>query len=291
MIDLHLHTTCSDGQYTPSELVAKAKAAGITAMSITDHDTAKGVPEAQQAAQEAGIRLISGIEISTTGNRELHILGYGIQPDHPRLQAFCEEHRRNRAERSIRLVSYLQEQGVPITLEEVRRCNDGAATGRPHFAKAIVAAGYAASIQDAFDRYLTTAAFYERVERPKPSPEAGMQVILQSSGIPVLAHPCRLKLEQDALRQLLQRLVAGGLQGMECYYSRNTSEQTQQYLQLAEAFRLLVTCGSDFHGEAVKPEIQLGTGIAGNLCCADETLVDRLEAAIAAHRKNWQSSL
>ena len=115
MIDLHLHTTCSDGQYTPSELVAKAKAAGITAMSITDHDTAKGVPEAQQAAQEAGIRLISGIEISTTGNRELHILGYGIQPDHPCLQAFCEEHRRNRAERSIRLVSYLQEQGVPIT--------------------------------------------------------------------------------------------------------------------------------------------------------------------------------
>ena len=118
-----------------------------------------------------------------------------------------------------------------------------------------------------------------------------MQVILQSGGIPVLAHPCRLKLEQDALRQLLQRLVAGGLQGMECYYSRNTPEQTQQYLQLAEAFHLLVTCGSDFHGEAVKPEIQLGTGIAGNLCCADETLVDRLEAAIAAHRKNWQSSL
>ena len=283
MIDLHIHTTCSDGQFTPEETMRLAAEAGVTVAAVTDHDTVSGIARARQTAQQLGMTFFSGIEISVQYTRELHILGYGVDADSAALLAFCEENARNRRERTSRMLEFLHRRGVVISLEDVRRCNQGRTSGRPHFARALVELGYADSIQDAFEKYLATPAFYAEAERPKPSPEKGIAVIRQAGGVAVLAHPHQLKLEAPELEALLQQLISLGLQGIEAHYSRHTAEQTRLYLQLAEKYGLLVTSGSDFHGPSVKPDIQLGSGVAGSLCVEDEEIPRRLEQAIAAN--------
>ena len=285
MIDLHIHTTYSDGQYAPAETLQLAKQSGVTVAAITDHDTVSGLGEAETAAQELGLQFFPGIEISVQNRTELHILGYGIDRTNQPLHRFCQNHAKERQERSTRLLAYLEKCGAPVTLEEVRQYNHGKTSGRPHFARALVEKGYASSIQDAFDRYLTTPEFYAHVERPKPTPEEGMRVIHAAGGVAVLAHPHQLKLEEKALDTLVQQLKKIGLQGIEAYYSRHTPEQTAFYLKLAQKHHLLYTCGSDFHGPLMKPEIAMGTGICGNLCVDDRIIPERLFAAIAAVQK------
>lgn len=282
MIDLHMHTTCSDGQFSPGETMRMAHEAGVTVAAVTDHDTASGISRARAAAEQYGMTFFSGIEISVQGEKELHILGYGIQPENAALQAFCKRHAADRKERCGKMLEYLHGHGVQITLDDVRRCNDGKTSGRPHFARTLVELGYASSVQDAFEKYLTTPEFYAKVERPKPTPEEGIGVIQNAGGVAVLAHPHQLKLENDALEAMVVRLKAAGLQGIEAYYSRHTPSQTQFYLHLAEKYDLLYTCGSDYHGPVIKPDIALGTGISNNLGICDEKIPERLSAAIAA---------
>ena len=286
MIDLHIHTSASDGQFSPAETVDLAWKAGVTALSVTDHDTTDGVAEASLAAHQYAMHFFTGIEISVQGEDELHILGYGIDPQHPALQKFCREQKKNREARTARLLCYLADAGVPITLEEVRQCNQGNASGRPHFARTLVQKGYVASVQEAFDRYLATPAFYQKVERPKPSPEEGISVLCQSGGVAVLAHPYLLHLNSDQLEALFVHLKACGLAGIEVYYSRHTPEQTRLYLRLAKKYDLFFTCGSDFHGPAIKPEIFLGTGINGNLQRSDTEILVDLQKAINARKQN-----
>lgn len=286
MIDLHIHTTCSDGQYSPAETMRMAHEAGITVVSVSDHDTVSGIAEARDAAEQYGMTFFSGIEISVQGGKELHILGYGIDPENADLRSFCRKHVEERKERCTKMLAHLQNLGVNMTLDDVRRCNNGKTSGRPHFARTLVEMGYADSVQDAFEKYLTTPEFYAHVERPKPTPEEGMRVIHAAGGVAVLAHPHQLKLEEKALDTLVQQLKKIGLQGIEAYYSRHTPEQTTFYLKLAQKHHLLYTCGSDFHGPLMKPEIAMGTGICGNLCVDDRIIPERLFAAIAAVRKN-----
>ena len=201
MIDLHMHTTCSDGQFSPEETMRMAHEAGVTVAAVTDHDTASGISRARAAAEQYGMTFFSGIEISVQGEKELHILGYGIQPENAALQAFCKRHAADRKERCGKMLEYLHRHGVQITLDDVRRCNDGKTSGRPHFARTLVELGYASSVQDAFEKYLTTPEFYAKVERPKPTPEEGIGVIQNAGGVAVLAHPHQLKLENNALEQ------------------------------------------------------------------------------------------
>ncbi|MGN1404284.1 MAG: PHP domain-containing protein [Ruminococcus sp.] len=286
MIDLHIHTNCSDGEYAPEETIRMAYEAGITAAAVTDHDTASGIAAAQKAAADYGITFFPGIEISVQGGKELHILGYGIDPCNPGLLEFCAKHARDRKVRCSKMLAYLQDHGVNMTLEDVRRCNDGRTTGRPHFARALVEKGYASSVQNAFDRYLTTPEFYARVERPKPLPADGIRVIREAGGVAVLAHPHQLKLEEPALDALLVQLKEMGLQGIEAYYSRHTSQQTACYLALAEKHDLLYTCGSDFHGSGIKPDIALGTGIDKNLCITDSRIPEQLSLAIRRQNRS-----
>lgn len=151
-----------------------AAEAGVTVAAVTDHDTVSGISRARQTAQQLGMTFFSGIEISVQYTRELHILGYGIDADSAALLAFCEENARNRRERTSRMLEFLHRRGVVISLEDVRRCNQGRTSGRPHFARALVELGYAGSIQDAFEKYLATPAFYAEAERPKPSPERAL---------------------------------------------------------------------------------------------------------------------
>lgn len=274
-MDLHCHTTASDGQYTPEQVVEMAAQKGICALAITDHDTADGLERGANAARSAGICFVPGIEISVKGNKELHILGYGVDTASPVLKQACMEFVRLRKLREDRIFSYLKGKGVSLTQEQVEKHAANGLVARPHFARAMVEAGYVPTTRAAFGQYLATDEF-QQIERPKPSPGEGLRIILQSGGVPVLAHPALLKLSERSLEELVSGLVKEGLRGMECYYSTHTPEQTQFYLSLAQRYGLLVTGGSDYHGDRVKPEIELGTGIHGSLHFYDESIVQKL---------------
>lgn len=284
MIDLHMHTTCSDGQFSPAETMELAYQAGITAVAVTDHDAVSGIEPAQTAALAHGMTFFPGIEISVQGKTEVHMLGYGVDAKNQELHDFCQEQANQRKARNFRLFAYLERCGVPVTLEEVQQCNQGRASGRPHFARTLVQKGFAESVQDAFERYLATPEFYATVERPKPSVEEGIRVLRCAGGVAVLAHPHRLQFSPEQLEAFVKKLKGMGLQGIEAYYSRHTKAQTKEYLALAQKYELLVTAGSDFHGPGVKPEIAMGTGVQGSLCISDAAIPAKLEAAIrAAH--------
>lgn len=264
MIDLHIHTTASDGQYTPTEIVGMAKDRGIELIAISDHDTVAGLAEGADAAQKAGIGFIPGIEISVKGNRELHILGYFIDWENPALLSLCEEFYENRRQRGSRILEYLRGYGIRLDPEQVQKYAGRGLLGRPHFARALVDAGHVKTTREAFDKYLGTPEF-DKVERPKPSPKAGIDIIRGAGGMTVLAHPAQLKLNDNDLDKSLQELIKYGLCGIECYYSTHTPEQTERYLMLAGKYGLAITGGSDFHGEKVNPETALGTGVGGSL--------------------------
>ncbi|MCM1107333.1 MAG: PHP domain-containing protein [Blautia sp.] len=260
--DLHMHSTASDGQYAPEELVKKVKAAGIGMMALTDHDTVDGVPSACEAARELGIVCIPGIELSIRHEAELHMLGYGIDTDNARLREFCGQLVRDRDTRADKIIDYLAEYGLAVSRAEVEEKAGSQVIGRPHFARVLVEKGYVGSVQEAFDRYLATPEF-ARIERPKPTAREGLSMIHGAGGIAVLAHPVSLKKEGAALDQEVRALVELGLDGIETYYSTHSAAQVEEYHRLAVKYDLLETVGSDFHGEKIKPDIFLGKKAGG----------------------------
>jgi len=255
-VDLHTHTTASDGQYPPAEVVAKAKEAGIVCLAITDHDTIQGLEEAVRTGETLEITVLRGIELGAAEDRNLHILGYGFSPDAPGLRKLCQVLKDSRDERKYRIVRFLKEKGMDISLAEVEELAGGKIIARPHFAQIMVRRGYVASTREAFDRYLDTDE-YQKIERFKADARQCIAVIQQAGGRAVLAHPWQLRYSDDALETLVVRLKELGLAGIECYYPRHTPEQIQFYLSLARKYDLHITAGSDFHGEKVKPDVQL----------------------------------
>ena len=273
MIDLHSHTTASDGTFSPAQLVEEAQRVGLRTLGITDHDTFSGYEEALPMARAARLDLVRGIELSTKLNgHSVHLLGYFLNEQHPGLVEFkkwIRDLQESRRERNIRLVERLQELGLDITLEEVA-ARGGGMTGRPHFARLLVEKGYVSNMQQAFDDYLDESA-KGYVTRREPQFAEAAQRIGQAGGIASLAHPIRLR---EDVASVLPKLRADGLTAIEVYHSDHSAEQTELYLRLANEHGLLVTGGSDFHG-AAKPEICLGTGRENNLH-VPEDLVMRL---------------
>ena len=255
-VDLHTHSTASDGQYSPATLVRLAKEQGIENLALTDHDTLDGLDEAVAAGEEAGVQVLRGIELSAREYRGLHILGYCVSPDAPGLRELCAEMKRGRNERKYRIIEFLREKGVDISLLEVEELAGGDVIARPHFARVLVRRGYVETVQEAFDRYLDTAE-YKRIERKKPDARACVEAIHGAGGKVSLAHPYQTGLEGDALDELVRKLAGYGLDAIECWYPRHTPQQREFYLSLAQKYGLHVTGGSDFHGEKVKPDIQL----------------------------------
>lgn len=272
MIDLHMHSTASDGQYTPEELVKLVKNAGIELMALTDHDSIAGVEEAQQVAHQNGICCIAGIELSIRHEQELHMLGLGIDTHNERLSRFCEQLVRDRDTRADKIISYLEEFGLTVLRQEVEAKAGSNVIGRPHFAQVLLEKGYVSSIQEAFDRYLATEGF-SKIERPKPSAEEGIHMIHEAGGIAVLAHPVSLKKSGADLKQEISELVKEGLDGIETYYSTHTEKQIQEYHELAKKYQLIETAGSDFHGEKIKPAIVLGHKEGGHEILVDAELL------------------
>jgi len=275
MIDLHSHTTASDGTFSPAQLVEEAQRVGLRTLGITDHDTFSGYDQALPLARAAGLDLVRGIELSTKLNaHSVHLLGYFLNEQHPGLvefQAWIRDLQESRRERNIRLVARLRELGLDVTMEEAA-ARGGGMTGRPHFARLLVEKGYVSNMQQAFDDYLDESAI-GYVTRREPQFAEAAQRIGQAGGIASLAHPIRLR---EDVADVLPKLRADGLSAIEVYHSDHSPEQTELYLRLANKHELLVTGGSDFHG-AAKPEIQLGTGRENNLR-VPEDLVDRMRA-------------
>ncbi len=256
MIDLHSHTTESDGTFTPLELIHEARRAGVRTLSITDHDTFCGFDQAYSPAQEAGLDLICGIEVSTKWDgHSVHLLGYFFDP--ARLAPFREwilELQASRRDRNRRLVARLNELGISITLEEAEARGRGM-TGRPHFAQILIEKNYVRSQQQAFDEYLGESA-KGYVDRHEPQLGTAVARIVEAGGIASLAHPVRLKRD---LAASMKELRAMGMSALEAFHSDHSEEDATRFADLAEQYGMLVTGGSDFHG-ANKPGIQLGTG-------------------------------
>lgn len=256
LADLHTHSTASDGQYTPTELVGLAKARGLEVLALTDHDTAEGAAEAIQAGIAQDLRVVPGIELGAKEHRSLHILGYGFTMVPSPLTELCKKLKAGRDERKYRIIDFLREKGVYISLDEVEEVAGGEIIARPHFAQVLVRRGYAATNREAFDRYLDTEE-YQRIERFKADMETCVAAIKSAGGAVSLAHPYQLRASEEQVEALVRRLKEYGLDAIECFYPRHTLAQTEFYLKLAKRYGLHVSGGSDFHGERVKPDIFL----------------------------------
>ncbi|HEY3280850.1 MAG TPA: PHP domain-containing protein [Armatimonadota bacterium] len=279
-VDLHAHTTASDGSLSPTELVRHAVGVGLGGLAVTDHDTTDGLAEAAGAAEELGLRFLSGVELSMVYSGHFHLLGYGIQVGRGSLCERLAELRRQRASRNEVMVGKLNDLGVHVTLREVEAEAGGKVVGRPHMALALLRKGYVSSTQDAFNRFLAKGAL-AYVPKAQLEPEEGFALIRDGGGLPVLAHPMTLKLGEAELEGRLREWKAQGLGGIECYYQRHTEDQTEMYLRLADRLGLVPTGGSDFHGEA-KPKVALGDVRGGQALPME--VMDRLVEAIEAIR-------
>jgi 3',5'-nucleoside bisphosphate phosphatase len=275
IVDLHTHSTASDGIYSPTELLHQAAEAGLKVQALTDHDSTNGLSEALQAAQTHSIELIPGIELNTdVKGGEVHVLGYFIEYQRTELQSVLSTLRDARVLRGQRMVEKLNEQGLDITWERVREIAQGS-VGRPHVAEALLEKGYVKSIEEAFDKYIGNGR-PGYVPRYKLAPQDAIRLIASANGIPVMAHPLTMP-GLDGLRSWLPDLVATGLMGLEVYYGPYTPEQVQSLLTIADEHHLIPTGGTDFHGPGIHP-----TPLGGRYVPYES--VERLKA-VAAQRQ------
>ena len=279
-VDLHTHTTASDGSDSPTELVSAAAALGLSAVAVTDHDTTEGLAEAETVASRAGIELVRGLELSLEwGPGAMHLLVLLIEdPDY--LSSRLGRVREGRARRNLEVMERLRSQGVDVTMEEVREEGGSGAIGRPHFASLLVRKGYAPDIPAAFDLYLGRGR-PAYVERFRLGPAEAIAAAHASGGAAVLAHPLTLGVEGGRLSAVLEGLCEQGLDGMEAHYGAYDPPTRRSLVELARRHGLVPTGGSDYHGR-FKPDVMLGIG-RGDLVVPDEVL-DELRAAVSARR-------
>jgi len=277
LIDLHCHSTASDGSDEPAELVRKAMEAGLTALAVTDHDSLAGLGEAQQAAEDARLELIRGCEISARGEGgEMHILGLWIPAEHPNLNAFegvLRDLREHRSARNQIMVERLRKQGCVLNYDDVLAEARGESVGRPHIARVLMRKGYAASAQEVFIRYLgSKGSAYE----PKKVllPEEAVELLLSVGATAAMAHPRLIKASDAWLEAMVMRLSSCGLSVIEAYHSEHSKADTRFCLALAARRKLGLCGGSDYHGK-LKPDIALGTGRGG--LRVPESLLDQLK--------------
>jgi len=268
-VDLHIHSTASDGTFTPAEIVAHAIELKLKAIAITDHDTLAGSREALKSGIPAPLNFLTGVEISAAPPPiyhhagSFHLLGYSIQLDNVQLNQTLEKLQLARKNRNPSIVDRLNKLGISISLDEIREAAGDVQLGRPHIAQTMVTKGVVSSIEEAFDQFLgTDKPAY--VDKYRVKCEHAVDAIRGAGGVPVLAHPGLLEYESDRrLDALIGQLKRMGIQGIEVYYSEHTEDQTCLFAELAQRHDLLMTGGTDFHG-GIHPQIEMGSG-KGNL--------------------------
>ena len=251
--DLHCHTTASDGLLSPTKLVQLAAKLGLKGIGITDHDTIQGWKEADQAGVNYQIRILKGIELNTNWDgKEVHILGYQLDSSSNFLISKLRVLRNARQKRMVEILDRFKDLGINISVDEVQQFAMGESIGRPHIVQVLIERGYVRSIREGFDRYIGMGA-PAYVPRYKLTPEEGIYLIREAHGVAVLAHPGVHRLEEG-----IPAWVKVGLQGIEVLHSQHSPDDEKRYLEIAQEYRLLTTGGSDFHGEARKPGVNLG---------------------------------
>lgn len=289
MIDLHTHTTVSDGGDSPSELISKAAAAGISAIAVTDHDNDSGCDEAAAAGEKLGVEVVRGVEISCdvdtlaeqgftpTERPTMHLLGYFIPSTENPLSSALAELQFHRANRNKIIVDRLNELGIPVTFEEVEAeaGGPGAQIGRPHFAAVLVRHGAVPDYQTAFDEYLAKGA-KAYISRKLYKPAEATELMLSAGAVPVLAHPFTLNLAFDELERFVDSLVEAGLKGIEGYHGDLPDVEQEPYRALGRSRDLIVSGGSDYHGD-MRPDRGMPGG-KHNVICPGEVL-EQLRAA------------
>ena len=277
-IDLHTHSLKSDGAQTPADVVRTAHAAGLSAIALSDHDNIEGVPEAMAEGQRLGIEVIPAVELSAQSDTELHILGYFIDINSKRLQdamAYALEVRDQRQEETCRK---LNEQGFQITMDELREeAHGNPVLCRAHFAQIMVRKGYAESVKDAFNRYLSVGCYAYSNRQALTATEA-VSLIREAGGIAVAAHLHLIKMPDPELKEYLKSLIPYGLDGVEGYYTDYTEDMNTRYRAMAKELGLTISGGTDYHG-ANKPHISIGRG-KGDL----QIPYDVLEGLKARHK-------
>jgi len=260
LIDLHTHSTASDGTLSPEELVYLAKKEKLQALALTDHDTIDGLKPAYKTAKEVDLPFLCGIEISIKfeGPGHFHLLGYFLEPKIPKINEVLLKLKKAREERNKKMIEKLNNLGIRITLEELKEIAQGE-IGRPHMANLLVKKGIVKSFEEAFQKYLKKGA-PAYVPKALLLPEEAIKLILEAKGVPVLAHPVTLKLNLLELKNYIKKLKDFGLMGIEVFYPEHTTDFTKFLMEFAKELGLLLTGGSDFHGKN-KPDIKLGKGL------------------------------
>ena len=262
-VDLHFHSICSDGSDSPEALVRLGRKRGVSVMSLTDHDTAKGVPAFLAACRRVGVSGISGVEISAEYPRTLHILGYNYDPTDAVFNETLRQIQVKRDERNVRILERLNELGIEITMEDVQKEAGKGVIGRPHFAYAMMRRGYVHSVQGAFSQYLGREG-KAYVKKESLSPEDTIKAINAAGGVAVLAHPIQTCPDIKDLPPVLRWLKSEGLWGLECYSGHHDAEQVNAYKVLALANGLEMTAGSDYHGRG-RPGFHFGVPVPETL--------------------------
>ncbi len=262
-VDMHTHSTASDGTFSPRELVNYAEEKELYAIALTDHDTIDGIEEALEVAKNTSVKIIPGIELSAEyGTGDLHILGLNIDYQNKGFLKVVEMCRESRDERNRKMIEKIRQQGMPLTEEIMEERFGIASVTRAHFARYMIDEGFVSSKEEAFQRYLNPGKCCY-VARERITPKMAIELILDAGGYPVLAHPLLYKMGHDRLYSTVNYLKELGLQGLEGIYSLNTPSDDRKLADLAKNYGLYITGGSDFHGSN-KPDIDLGVG-KGNL--------------------------
>jgi predicted metal-dependent phosphoesterase TrpH len=276
VIDLHSHTLHSDGDRSPAQLFAEAKAAGVEVLAVTDHDTVFGLEECRVASEAAGVRLVNGIELSCElHGREVHVLGHFIDPRAPALEQVASGMLAERRERMEKMIALAQQMGFAgVTMERVVAASGGENLGRPHLARALVDCGHARSISDAFDRFLGTNGPMWVDRRRLPTAEA-IRLVHEAGGTASIAHPGA----NGVSRQELKALAAEALDGVEAWHPEHPPNQAEAFVRWADELGLVVTAGSDYHGPGVQPDRKLG----------DRTLSPERFAALEQRARSYRN--
>lgn len=251
--DLHIHTNFSDGTFSPQEVVEKAKNAGLAAIAITDHDCVDGISPAEEAGEKSGIEIIPGVELTVEErDNEIHILGYFIDYKDAAFRKFLENLRKERKERTLKIVSKLRDLGIDITIEDILKMAGRGAIGRLHIAHCLREKGYIHNIYDAFIKYLGEGK-PAYIKRKRLSPEEAIEIIEKLGGVSVIAHPHSIKSEE-----IVEDLIKMGIEGLEVFHSDHSKRTSSHFLKLAKKYNLLTTGGSDCHGLR-KERVLIGT--------------------------------
>ncbi len=256
-VDLHVHTNASDGSNPPEVVVQLAAQAGLRAIAITEHDNTNSIARCLAAGEEYGVEVIPGIELSADYKGiEIHVLGYYVDPEAESLRDLLEVALVNREERNQKICAKLRALGMDVTMEELRARHPGTVLGRPHIGLLMIDKGYVTSVKESFREYMAKGAkcYVPKVNMPL---ERAISRIIAAGGVPVLAHPFQYELEEGALRELIELVMALGCRGLECEYARYDMAQREYLCGLAREYGLLITSGSDYHGTP-KPDILLG---------------------------------